>query len=280
MDRPEAAICKLIAALPASGYELGILCELGMDRLESIPASHVLRMLPYLKYRNANGANIFLRPTGESAYTLLDDLTPVSLRRLYVEGYDPAAAIETSPANFQAWVRHHEPLPKELGTLAAKTLAAQFCADPGAADWRRFGRAPGFTNRKPRHRSAGGLFPFARLGSHSGQPFPLAAAFRARLLALHADAERKRTAVRLSHAHWPVRFALPVTLSRFRNCPRYAGRPAAADMAFSIAACAQGWPQADIAAALTRDYLSRDTNAHRQAAYIRRTLAKAVRWAA
>ena len=280
MDRTEAAIRKLVAALPASGYDLGILCELGMYRLESIPASRVLRMLSYLKYRNAKGANIYLRPTGESAYTLLDDLTPASLRRLYAEGYDPAAVVETSPGNFQAWLRHLEPLPKELGTLAANTLAAQFGADPGAADWRRFGRAPGFTNRKPRHRGAGGLFPFARLGSHSGQPFPLAAAFRARLLGLCEEAERKRTALRLTHASRPLRYALPVSLSRFRTCPRYAGRPAAADMAFSVAACAQGWPQADIAAALLRGYLSRDTNSHRQAAYIRRTLAKAVCWTA
>ncbi len=280
MDRTEAAIRMLVVALPASGNDLGILCGVGMYRLESIPASRVLRMLSYLKYRNANGANIYLRPTGESAYTLLDDLTPASLVRLRAEGYDPAAVIETSPGNYQAWLRHLKPLPKELGTLAAKTLAAQFGADPGAADWRRFGRAPGFTNRKPQHRSAGGLFPFARLVSHSGQPFPRAAAFRARLLGLHEEAERKRTALRLSHAHWPVRSALPVSLSRFRTCPRYAGQPAAADMAFSIAACAQGWSQADIAAALVRDYLSRDTNPHRQAAYVRRTLAKARNWAA
>ena len=31
-------------------------------------------------------------------------------------------------------------------------------------------------------------------------------------------------------------------------------------MAFSIAAYAQGWSAADISAALSRDYLSRDTN--------------------
>ncbi len=62
--------------------------------------------------------------------------------------------------------------------------------------------------------------------------------------------------------------------------PNYHGRPAAADIAFSIAAVAQGWSESDIAAALNREYLSRNASHSRQAAYIRRTLSKAILWAA
>jgi len=51
-------------------------------------------------------------------------------------------------------------------------------------------------------------------------------------------------------------------------------------MAFCIAAFAQGWCESDIAAKLSRAYLSRDTNRARQAAYITRTLANAIRWVA
>ena len=188
--------------------------------------------------------------------------------------------VETSPCSFQAWLRHAQPLSKELGTLAAKTLAEQFGADPSAADWRRFGRAPGFTNRKPQHRNAQGLYPFTRLVSHPGQPFPAAEQFRSQLDAIQKKAEQERAADRLSFASRPVRTASSVTLSRFRTSPRYTGRPAAADMAFSIAACAQGWAESEIAAALASDYLSRDTSRTRQAAYIRRTLNKALKWAA
>jgi hypothetical protein len=280
MDRTEAAIRKLLTALPAPGYDLGILTDAGMYRLESVPAPRLLRMLPFLKYRNANGAHIYIRPTGESPYTLLDDLTPATLDQLSAEGYSPAAVVETSPGSFQAWLRHPQPLSKELGTLAAKTLAAEFGADRSAADWRRFGRAPGFTNRKPKHRNAQGLYPFARLTSHSGQPIALAEPFRLRLTALHQKAEQERAAARLSFASRPTRYAAPVTLSRFRTSPRYIGRPAAADMAFCIAACSRGWAESDIAAELTSGYLSRDTSRTRQAAYIRRTITKALRWAA
>ena len=89
MDRPEATLRKLLAALPAPGYDLGILSERGMYRLEAVSHTRILRMLPYLQYRNANGAHIYIRPTGESAYTLLDDLTPATLARLAAEGYTP-----------------------------------------------------------------------------------------------------------------------------------------------------------------------------------------------
>ena len=280
MDRTEATIRKLLAALPARGYDLGILSDGGMYRLEAVPASRLLRMLRYLKYRNANGAHIFLRPTGESAYTLLDDLSRTTLGRLAAEGYAPAAVVETSPGSFQGWLRHEQPLSKELGTIAAKTLAEQFSADRSAADWRRFGRAPGFTNRKPQHRNELGVYPFARLRSHSGQPFAEASEFHARILTQQRTVEEERAAIRLSFASRPHRFLAPVSLARFRTSPRYLDRPAAADMAFCIAACSQGWAAFDIAAELFRCYLSRDPNRSRKAAYINRTVTKALRWAA
>lgn len=280
MDRTVSTIRKLLAALPAAGYDLGILSDGGMYRLEAVPASRLLRMLPYLKYRNANGAHIYTRPTGESPYTLLDDLTLAALSRLESEGYAPAAVIETSPGSFQAWLRHTQPLSKELGTLAAKTLAEQFGADRNAADWRRFGRAPGFTNRKPQHCNAQGLYPFARLINHSGQAFPLAETFHCYLIALHQNAQQERTASRLRFAARTSSYSAPLTLSRFRLSPRYQGRPAAADMAFCIAACAQGWSESEITAALSSDYLSRDQSLLSQFAYIRRTLNKAIRWVA
>ncbi len=200
MDKTEHTIRQLLAALPAPGYDIGVLSDKGMYRVEAAPASRVLRMLPFLKHRNAHGAHIYLRPTGESCYTLLDDLTAATLSHLTVEGYAPAAVVETSPGSFQAWLRHTQPLSKELGTLAAKTLAEQFGADRSAADWRRFGRAPGFTNRKPQHRNTQGFYPFAHLLSSTGTVFPEAEAFRARLLTLQQKAEAERVALRLSFA--------------------------------------------------------------------------------
>ena len=280
MDRTEATIRKLLAALPAPVYDLGILNDRGMYRLEAVPESRFLRMLPYLKFRNANGAHIYIRPTGESPYTLLDDLTAATLARLAPEGYAPAAVIETSQGSFQAWLRHVQPLPKELGTLAAQALAERFGADRSAADWRRFGRAPGFTNRKPQHRKPSGFYPFARLISDTGHLMQNADALGTDLEALQKKAKQERATLRLSFAARPSRLPIVVSLTRFRSSPRYQNRPAAADMAFCICACSQGWSESDVAAALSRDYLSRKPSHTRQNSYIRRTLARAMRWAA
>ena len=110
-------------------------------------ASSILRMLPYLKHRNANGAHIYFRPTGESEYTLLDDLTAADTlaqacrRRLQPP---PPSSLKPAPAASRHGYATRSRFPKSLEPSPPRTLAAQFGADTGAADWRRFGRAPGF----------------------------------------------------------------------------------------------------------------------------------------
>ncbi len=113
---------------------------------DSIPAAAVLKRLSLLKYRNARGSHIYVRPSGDHRYTVLDDLSETMLARLAADGFDPCAVVETSTGNFQAWLKHRSVFPKLLGTLAAQTLAGRYGADASAADWRRFGRLPGFTN--------------------------------------------------------------------------------------------------------------------------------------
>ena len=77
-----------------------------------------------LKYRNARGSHIYIRPSGEHRYTVLDDLNETSLGRLSADGFDPCAVVETSVGNFQAWLKHAVVLPKLMGSLAAQFLAS------------------------------------------------------------------------------------------------------------------------------------------------------------
>ncbi len=243
---------KTLAAVEAPLYDIGILTDRGMfPRMEALSAPQCINRLRYLKYRNANGAHIYFRPSGERRFTLLDDLDGAALGTLTADGFEPCAA---------------------------KTLAHSFGADSSAADWRRFGRLPGFTNRKPQHRNAKGLFPFVRLQSHTGQQFTNAERFDNEILSSHRSREMERMEQRQSFRPWTQR-AVNLNLSRFRTSLRYQGRPAAADMAFSIAALANGWSQTQVAEALTSQYLSRDPSPSRRAAYVHRTTAKALLWA-
>jgi hypothetical protein len=280
MNRTELSIRKMLPAIEAPIYDVGVLSDRGMlPGLNGISADAVLAKLSLLKYRNARGSHIYMRPAGEHRFTVLDDLNQTSLARLSADGFDPCAVVETSIGNFQAWLKHAAVLPKLVGSLAAQLLARRYDADLSAAGWRRFGRLPGFTNCKPKYRKANGHFPFVRLISHTGQQYPMAEAFREEITKLYEAEEQKRE-VRWQQATLsPQRGGRSLSLERFRTSTKYADRPAAADIAFCVAAFANGMGDDRIERALEDDYLSRDPSSSKRAAYIRRTMAKARDWA-
>jgi hypothetical protein len=282
MDRTEISVRHMLTAIEAPLYDVGVLSNRGMlPGLDGIPAEAVLARLSLLKNRNARGSHIYIRPTGEHRYTALDDLSETWLANLTGDGFNPCAVVETSAGNFQAWLKHSAVLPKLLGTFAAQTLATRYHADPSAADWRRFGRLPGFTNCKPKYERPDGLFPFVRLTSHSGEQYPMAEAFAQEITKLYQQREQERETKRLQASLSPQRGPRlsNVTLERFRTSGKYRDRPAAADIAFCVAAYANGMTHDQIESALDDEYLSRNPNPSKKAAYIRRTMEKARRWA-
>jgi hypothetical protein len=281
MDKTESTVRIMLTAIEAPLYDVGVLSERGMlPGLDGISAAAVLDRLPLLKYRNAHGSHIYIRPSGEHRFTTLDDLSETSLARLSAEGFNPCAVVETSARNFQAWLKHTRIFPKLLGTFAARTLAERYSADPSAADWRRFGRLPGFTNCKAKYRKSDGLFPFVRLHSRSGEQYPMAEAFEQEITLVYEVREQEREARRL-HSSLSLQRGprlSNLSLERFRTSIKYQDRPAAADIAFCVAAYANGMSEARIERAIEDDYLSRDLSPTKRAAYIRRTMEKARRW--
>ena len=281
MDKTESTVRNMLTAIEAPLYDVGVLSDRGMlPRLDGIPAAAVLDRLALLKYCNAHGSHIYIRPSGEHRFTTLDDLNETSLATLFADGFTPCAVIETSAANFQAWLKHPRVFPKLLSTFAAQTLAARYDADPSAADWRRFGRLPGFTNCKPKYRKEDGLFPFVRLRSHSGEQYPIAEVFTQEITKLYDEREHEREARRVQASLSPQRGPRSSNLSLecFRTSAKYQDRPAAADIAFCVAAFANGMTEDRIERALENDYLSHDPSTSKRAAYIRRTMEKARRW--
>ena len=98
---------------------------------------------------------------------------------------------------------------------------------------------------------------------------------------LHEERELQREARRLQATLSPRRGARfsNLSLKRFRTSSKYNDRPAAADIAFCVAAYANGVDEAQIERALEEDYLSRDPSPSKRASYIRRTMTKARDWA-
>lgn len=235
--------------------------------------------LAHLRARNQRGHHVYIRPAGTHGLALVDDLTSAGVERMRREGFQPAAVVETSPGNFQAWLKHGQILTTQESTAAARVLAERFDADLNSADWRHFGRLAGFTNRKPKYADATtGLHPFVKLREYPGGVYDRATELiqqvRQELAEqLAADEARRRAwEARAPSAH-DARSGK--SIAEFRADPRYQGDNTRADLAYATYAIARGASETDVAAALaTRDLSHKGAN-RRQQDYIDRTIAKA-----
>jgi hypothetical protein len=92
MDRTEITVRNMLKAIKAPLYDIGVLSNRGMlPSLDSIAAEDVLKRLSLLKYRNVRGSHIYVRPSGEHRYTVLDDLNETMLARLVEDVYSVSA---------------------------------------------------------------------------------------------------------------------------------------------------------------------------------------------
>ena len=166
-DKTYEAVERQLTAMGADLFEVGALQRGDGDKpqfmllrtwdqkkvIESMLAPRTrLPFVPWLWYQNWHESHIYVRPKGESSLTLIDDLKLSAVARMRQEGFRPAAVVQTSPGNYQAWIKHPTRLDRELGTAVARELATRFGGDVKAADWRHLGRLAGFRNTKARYR--------------------------------------------------------------------------------------------------------------------------------
>ena len=274
-NQTEIAARQHLEAIHSPAYEIGVFFPAGVKGTDSKmllrtwDEAAVMRSLPWLRAKNAEGAAIYVRPKGEHAYSLVDDLESGSVDRMRREGFVPAIVVETSPANFQAWLNHGEVLDKRTSTAVARAVAERFGGDPGAADWRHFGRLAGFTNRKPAYIQSNGLYPFVKVVDLQPGHYPEAPAF----------VQQVRESLRLQRHAQPDRRdtmgGRPKSIEEFRADLTYRGDGNRIDLAFAIHALAHGLSEDAVRTAIqTRDLAKKGSEA-RQLAYAARTVAKA-----
>jgi len=269
-----------LEALGAERFDVGVKRSDGtMILREGWGVKQVLKALLWLRRENLNRGHIYVRPSGAHGLSLVDDLKASAIARMKAEGFEPAAVVETSPGNFQAWLKHGQVLDQAASTRAAKLLAERFGGDLGSADWRHFGRLAGFTNPKPERRLESGMQPFARLVEASGRLYSRAPAFIAEVRAAITDI----AAIEASEEDGAGQGAPDVPLrplEEFHRDRRYGGDLHRADMAWARHAAGVGLSAAEIRLAIMegRD-LSKKGNLKRQREYAERTAGKAVRQA-
>lgn len=273
MDQLEAMGCER--------FDIGVKrIDGAMILREGWGTRQVLKSLLWLRRENLNRGHIYVRPSGSHELSLVDDLKTHAITLMKAEGFEPAVIVETSPGNFQAWLKHRQVLDETTSTRVAKELALRFGGDPGSADWRHFGRLAGFTNPKPNRLLESGLYPFARLVEAQGRIYSRAPMFIAEVTAAMAGEAVSKTYSNRDQVLRGGREAPLRALEEFHRDPRYAGDLHRADMAWARHAADMGLSANEISAEImrTRD-LSKKGNLKRQREYAERTAGKAIRQA-
>jgi hypothetical protein len=122
--------------------------------------------MPEMRRLQRRGENLYYTPlSSERHHILIDDMSAEKLGRLINDGYQPAVVLESSPGNFQAVIT----IPKlgtvhdrDVGNRLAERLNREY-GDPKLSGAIHPHRAPGFENRKPKHRREDGSYPTVRL---------------------------------------------------------------------------------------------------------------------
>jgi hypothetical protein len=283
MVQTSEPVRKQIEAMKSDVFELGLyrFASSADERDgEMLPrawdSETLLRSIAWLRLENMRGRNIYIRPQGEQHLSLVDDLSKSAIERMKVEGFQPAAIVETSPRNFQAWLNHGERLPSNIGTAVARALANRFDGDTKAADWRHFGRLAGFTNQKEKHRQSNGMFPFVRLIESTGEVYREAGKLVANVreqCERDQDARKKRDA---TFALAPVVGGAAKSIESFRQNPAYGDDGTRVDLAYALYALSRGASTEDVGAAIRSRDLSHKGTERRQEDYVERTIRKAL----
>jgi hypothetical protein len=270
----EAEVRRLLAAMGCARVDLGSLNQSGWMTLAANSSAKLIQSaLRWLRRKNAHGAHIFIRPAGLHRFSLIDDLTAEAIDDMKRVGFEPAVVVETSPANFQAWLNHGRILDKQTSTCAAKELARRFGGDLSSADWRHFGRLAGFTNQKEKRRLRNGLAPFVKLRESSGTIYRKAEEFLGETTALAERDAAERANQRAVVTSSAVSNIKPP--GAFHADPRYGGDLHRADLAWAIYAASRGLSEQQIRDEIlyARD-LSKKGRESRQLDYAERTATK------
>jgi hypothetical protein len=157
------AVRRQLAAMPCDCYLVRLIHGhtrkvLPWDSLWTAPQVTYGPTVESLRARNREGYDVYFHPCAlkhNAGYILidLDDADPAVLNTMRANGHQPCVLIETSPGNFQAWVRvSTQPLEPAVASEIGRQLARLYRGDRASTDWRHLGRLAGFTNRKPLRR--------------------------------------------------------------------------------------------------------------------------------
>ena len=159
------------------------------DELEA----HMPAMLRFQR----RGENIYYTPLSDDRHhILIDDMTRESLKKLQEDGFRPAVVLESSSGNYQCLLtipRLGTEFDRDMGNRLTERLNREY-GDKKLCGCIHPHRAPGFENRKPKHRREDGSFPQVKLLFAERRECGKALALARRIDHEYAEAAEKRKA--------------------------------------------------------------------------------------
>ena len=126
------AVKQQLDAMGGDLFEVGVRLADGRMLLREWAPDAVLKAVRWLQHENAQGADVYIRPSRSrgSALVLLDDLSRERIASLPAAGLAPCVVVETSKENFQAWLRlSQDAQPPAVRTAVAWHLATTLGGD-------------------------------------------------------------------------------------------------------------------------------------------------------
>lgn len=159
------------------------------DELEA----HIPEMLRFQK----RGENIYYTPLSEDRHhILIDDMTRDSLKRLQEDGFRPSVILESSPGNYQCLLtipKLGTEFDRDVGNRITERLNREY-GDKKLCGCIHPHRAPGFENRKPKHKREDGGYRQVKLLFAERRECGKALALARRIDREHVEAAEKRKA--------------------------------------------------------------------------------------
>lgn len=167
----------------------------GMTR--GFPPDELEAHMPEMLRFQRRGENIYYTPLSDDRHhILIDDMTRDSLKRLQEDGFRPAVVLESSPGNYQCLLtipRLGTEFDRDVGNRLTECLNREY-GDKKLCGCIHPHRAPGFENRKPKHRRENGSFPQVKLLFAERRDCGKALALARRIDHEYAEAAEKRKA--------------------------------------------------------------------------------------
>ncbi|MBD5648150.1 MAG: relaxase/mobilization nuclease domain-containing protein [Desulfovibrio sp.] len=150
----------------ANGEKKVMILDKQYGESRGFTSEELVSRMPEIVKLARRGENIYYTPLSEQKHHILvDDMSPENVLQLQKDGFKPAVFLESSPGNYQCiltFPKFQGDFDREIGNRLTVILNKRY-GDPKLSGAVHPHRAPGFENRKPKHKREDGTFPRVNL---------------------------------------------------------------------------------------------------------------------